>query len=148
MSQIAFARFIASNEMGQILASYDVESALHDAEKRRFDFPGPGICVVTAMLFLEKRGVDFCVDRLASERLSDALEATEIVLPPESRDTALARIRAIPLSVTELLQFDADLNGVPQRDPLRAEPLKAAARFFHTVLRSMEPGETAIIEIA
>lgn len=70
MSQIASAIIIPAAALADLASHADPGARLDEIAKRTIDFEYAGICVVTAMTYLESTGVEFRFDDAASEALA------------------------------------------------------------------------------
>jgi hypothetical protein len=129
---------------GELGDRYD---AVLDAETtRRAEFDGPGEFVAVALAFLDETGVGVhAAHQGKAERLSARREASHTIFTRGLARAVLPRLRATPIDVAALVRYDAKLRGAAS--PADAAPLKAAVRFVHDVLRSVRPGEEALLVI-
>jgi len=113
---------------------------------RRARFGLPGAYVAVALAFLDELGIGIhAAHQEKAERLSARREASHTIFTCGLARTVLPRLRATPIDVTAFVRYDAELRGATSTaDPA---PLKDAIRFIRDVLRSVRPGEEAVLVI-
>lgn len=113
---------------------------------RRAQFAESGACVAVALSFLDELGIGVhAAHQEKAERLSARREASHTIFTCGLARTVMPRLRSTPLGVAALVRYDAKLRGASS--PADAASLKDAIRFVRDVLRSVGPGEEAVLVI-
>jgi hypothetical protein len=147
---IPAASFPCLCEVAELSPPGEPGDRFHDvldaATDRRIEFGHSGEFVAVALSFLDEQGVHlYAAHQEKAERLSARREATHVIFTRGLRRSVLARFRTTRIDVRELVRYEARLRG--SGPPADAALLKAAIRFLHDVLRSVRPGEEAVLVI-